>query len=57
MILLGRTLNVMIRVMRLHRVDDGDFTAIFPDDLEDASDVVTVVAEDDRHYNALSEVP
>ncbi|XP_065072302.1 uncharacterized protein LOC135696738 isoform X2 [Rhopilema esculentum] len=57
MILLGRTLNIMIRVMRLHRIDDGDFTATFPDDLADASDVVTVVAEDDRHYNALSEVP
>ena len=55
MILLGHTLKIVIIVMRLHQVDEQDFIAEFPDDLEDPEDKVYLVAEDDRHYNALSE--
>ena len=55
MILLGHTLKIVIIVMRLHQVDEQDFIAQFPDDLEDPEDKVYLVAEDDRHYNALSE--
>ena len=55
MMLLGETLNVVITVFRLHRVDDYDFAVKYPNELEDPEGTVSLVAEDDRHYNALSE--
>ena len=55
MMLLGQTLNVVIKVFRLHRVDKDDFTVEFPNDLNNPEGTVKLVAEDDRHYNVLSE--
>ena len=56
MMLLGYTLKIIIKVTRLHQVDEADFIAQFPDDPEDPDvDVIYIVAEDDRHYNVLSE--
>jgi len=55
MMLLGQTLNVVIKVFRLHRVDKEDFIVQFPDDLENPEGTVELVAEDDRHYNVTSE--
>lgn len=55
MMLLGHTLNTVIKVFRLHRVNDDDFIMNFPVDIEDPEGCVTLVVEDDRHYNVLSE--
>ena len=55
MMLLGQTLNVVIKVFRLHRVDKEDFIVQFPDDLEYPEGIIELIAEDDRHYNVTSE--
>ena len=46
---------MVIKVFRLHRVDEDDFAVEFPDDLQDPEGDAILVAEDDRHYNVLSE--
>lgn len=56
MMLLGQTLNITIRIFRLHRVDEDDFVLEFPVDLEDQGSI-DLIAEDDRHYNVLAEEP
>ena len=55
MMLLGQTLNVVIKVFRLHRVDKEDFIVQFPDDIEYPEGIIELIAEDDRHYNVTSE--
>lgn len=35
------------------QVDQPDFIAYYPDDLPEGTPVITLVAEDDRHYNVL----
>ncbi len=56
MMLLGHTLKIIVKVMRLHHVDEPDFIAEFSDDPPDEADEsIFIVAEDDRHYNVLSE--
>eukprot|EP00794_Sanderia_malayensis_P016756 gene16756-18450_t len=56
MMLLGHTLKIIIKSMRLDHVDESDFMAVFSEDPpDDGSEEVFIVAEDDRHYNVLSE--
>ncbi|XP_052800316.1 dentin sialophosphoprotein-like isoform X4 [Mya arenaria] len=51
MCLLGYSLGVRIRVLRLHQFHEEDFVAYFPEDGTDSWHCVTLIAEDDRHYN------
>ena len=56
--LLGNTLGVVIQVIPPSQVDKDDFIAYYPS-LDDASmytPVVTLVAEDDRHYNIVMQI-
>ena len=55
MCLLGYTLGLVIQVFRPSQVDKGDFIAYFPslDDVPKYTPTVTLVAEDDRHYNII----
>jgi len=60
MFLLGWSLGVNIRVVRVSAVDSLDFVCWYPEengfsDLEvlDNRKTVDLVAEDDRHYNVL----
>lgn len=53
--LLGYTLNVVIKVIRPIQVEKEDFIAYYPNK-EDAPSLlpsVTLIAEDDRHYNLI----
>ncbi|XP_028399893.1 uncharacterized protein LOC114523227 isoform X2 [Dendronephthya gigantea] len=52
--LLGYTLGVTIKVVRPSHYGQSDFIASYPEDMPDRTPVVTMVAEDDRHYNILS---
>ncbi|XP_046860523.1 ubiquitin thioesterase otulin-like isoform X2 [Xenia sp. Carnegie-2017] len=51
--LLGYSLGVKIRVVRPMQFDQPDFIAHYPDDMPEGTPVITLVAEDDRHYNVL----
>ncbi|XP_052248909.1 uncharacterized protein LOC127856624 isoform X3 [Dreissena polymorpha] len=51
MCLLGYSLGVRIRVLRLSQFNEEDFVAYYPEDGTDSWPVVTLLAEDDRHYN------
>ena len=53
--LLGNTLGVVIQVIRPSQVDKEDFIAYYPslDDAAKYTPMVTLVAEDDRHYNIV----
>lgn len=51
MCLLGYCLGVRIRVLRLHQFNDDDFVAYYPEDGTDSWKTITLIAEDDRHYN------
>jgi len=55
MCLLGYTLGVVIQVIRPSQVDEEDFIAYYPplDDVPKYTPTVTLVAEDDRHYNIV----
>ena len=55
MCLLGYTLGVVIQVIRPSQVDKEDFIAYYPslDDAAKYTPLVTLVAEDDRHYNIV----
>ena len=52
MLLLGHALGVTLKVVRVSQAEEEDFITLYPDDLS-SSPVVTLVAEDDRHYNVL----
>ncbi|XP_013399362.1 uncharacterized protein LOC106165622 [Lingula anatina] len=55
MFLLAHTLGVTIQVARPSKHGAEDFITYYPDDMRDQFPTVTVIAEDDRHYNvALS---
>ena len=55
MCLLGHALGVVIQVIRPSQVDKEDFIAHYPslDDVSKYPHTVTLVAEDDRHYNIV----
>ncbi|XP_068707559.1 uncharacterized protein [Montipora foliosa] len=55
MCLLGFALGVVIQVFRPSQVDKEDFIAYYPplDDVAKYTPTVTLVAEDDRHYNVV----
>lgn len=55
MCLLGYTLGLVIQVIRPSQVDKEDFIAYYPplDDVPKYTPTVTLVAEDDRHYNIV----
>ena len=52
--LLGYTLGITIKVVRPSHVGQPDFIASYPEDMPSGTPVITLVAEDDRHYNILS---
>ena len=56
MCLLGHTINITLKVARLAEVDEHDFIVQYPDDTQDAAAEIWLVAEDDRHYNVISEI-
>lgn len=51
MYLLGHTLGVRIQVLRLSQFGQEDFTAYYPDDADNNWSQISLIAEDDRHYN------
>ncbi|KAL5007640.1 hypothetical protein ScPMuIL_016446 [Solemya velum] len=51
MFLLGHALGVMIRVLRLQQLNDDDFVSYYPDEIMDSWPQISLIAEDDRHYN------
>ncbi|XP_052273155.1 uncharacterized protein LOC127873345 isoform X2 [Dreissena polymorpha] len=51
MCLLGYSLGVRIRVLRLIYLNEVDFEAFYPPEDKDDLPVVTLISEDDRHYN------
>ncbi|CAG5116236.1 unnamed protein product, partial [Candidula unifasciata] len=51
MCLLGYTLGVRIRVLRLAQSGHEDFQSVFPDDVSADWPYVDLLVEDDRHYN------
>lgn len=55
MCLLGYTLGLVIKVIRPSQVDKEDFVAYYPslDEVPKNAPYVTLVAEDDRHYNIV----
>jgi len=55
MCLLGYTLGLVIQVIRPSQVDKEDFIAYYPPlaDMPKYTPTVTLVAEDDRHYNVV----
>uniref|UniRef100_K1R9M9 Ubiquitin thioesterase otulin n=1 Tax=Magallana gigas TaxID=29159 RepID=K1R9M9_MAGGI len=52
MILLGHTLEVTIKVLRLQQYGEEDFVTYYPDDRRESWPLIVLIAEDDRHYNA-----
>lgn len=57
MCLLGYSLGVIIQVFRPSQVTKPDFVANYPyiEDMPPFSRTVSLVAEDDRHYNIIVE--
>lgn len=55
MCLLGYALGVVIQVFRPSQVNKPDFIANYPylEDVPPLTPTVSLVAEDDRHYNIL----
>lgn len=51
MCLLGYTLGVKIRVLRLAQSGQDDFNCVFPEEMPSDWPEVGLLAEDDRHYN------
>lgn len=51
MFLLGHTLQCTIQVYRLYKADTEEFVTYYPDDHKDDWPSVSLVTEDDRHYN------
>ena len=51
MFLLGYTLGLRIQVFRLSQFGESDFISYYPDDSADDCQTVSLIAEDDRHYN------
>ncbi|XP_064186888.1 uncharacterized protein LOC135252575 isoform X2 [Anguilla rostrata] len=53
MFLLGYTLQHTIQVYRLYKTDTEEFITYYPDDHKEDWPLVSLVTEDDRHYNVL----
>ncbi|XP_051871716.1 uncharacterized protein LOC127570317 [Pristis pectinata] len=51
MFLLGYSLQLTIRVFRLYKFGTDEFITYYPDDHKDDWPMVTLITEDDRHYN------
>lgn len=51
MFLLGHTLSVTIQVVRLLQYKQEDFISYYPDEYVGLWPQVSLLAEDDRHYN------
>lgn len=51
MCLLGYSLGVRIQVFRLKQFREEDFISFYPEDGTDDWPIVSLIAEDDRHYN------
>ncbi|XP_069015707.1 dentin matrix acidic phosphoprotein 1 [Embiotoca jacksoni] len=51
MFLLGYALQCTIQVYRLYKADSEEFVTFYPDDHKDDWQSVSLVTEDDRHYN------
>ncbi|XP_059801150.1 ubiquitin thioesterase otulin-like [Hypanus sabinus] len=51
MFLLGYSLQLTIRVFRLYKFGTDEFITYYPDDHKDEWPLVTLITEDDRHYN------
>lgn len=51
MFLLGYSLQVTIQVFRLYKFGTDEFITYYPDDHKDEWPMVTLITEDDRHYN------
>ncbi|XP_075069010.1 inactive ubiquitin thioesterase OTULINL [Mixophyes fleayi] len=49
--LLGYALEVKIKVFRLSKMDSKDFEIIYPEDYKREWHEITLMTEDDRHYN------
>ncbi|XP_064634305.1 uncharacterized protein LOC135492082 isoform X2 [Lineus longissimus] len=53
MFLLGHTLGVIIEVVRPSQYSSEDFLSYYPSDMQKNLPTITLVAEDDRHYNVV----
>uniref|UniRef100_V9KNP3 Uncharacterized protein n=1 Tax=Callorhinchus milii TaxID=7868 RepID=V9KNP3_CALMI len=53
MFLLGYTMQLTIRVFRLYKFGTDEFITFYPDDHQEDWPVITLITEDDRHYNVL----
>ncbi|XP_072365622.1 uncharacterized protein [Scyliorhinus torazame] len=51
MFLLGYSLELTIRVFRLYQFGTDEFVTFYPDDHKEDWPMVTLITEDDRHYN------
>lgn len=51
MFLLGHTLGVRVQVLRLSQFGQEDFIVYYPDETDNNWSQVSLIAEDDRHYN------
>ena len=51
MFLLGHTLGVTLQVFRPSQFGEEDFISYYPDDKKQVFPLVSLIAEDDRHYN------
>ncbi|KAM6142318.1 ubiquitin thioesterase otulin isoform 3-T3 [Phoenicopterus ruber ruber] len=51
MFLLAYTLQYTIQVYRLYKYSTDEFVTLYPNDPEEDWPVVTLITEDDRHYN------
>ncbi|XP_072431285.1 uncharacterized protein [Chiloscyllium punctatum] len=51
MFLLGYSLQLTIRVFRLYKFGTDEFVTFYPDDHKEDWPMVTLITEDDRHYN------
>lgn len=53
MFLLAYALQYTIQVYRLYKCSTDEFITFYPNDPEEDWPVVTLITEDDRHYNIL----
>ncbi|XP_061445512.1 ubiquitin thioesterase otulin isoform X3 [Rhineura floridana] len=54
MFLLAYALQHTIQVYRMYKYNTDEFVTLYPNDPEEAWPVVTLITEDDRHYNVLA---
>ncbi|KAK1174112.1 hypothetical protein AOXY_G4402 [Acipenser oxyrinchus oxyrinchus] len=53
MFLLGYALEPTISVYRLYKCETDEFLTFYPDDHKEDWPAVSLITEDDRHYNVL----